>query len=49
MREAVSRGRLLRPVVFFPNALDKISSALLAPRMFSGRSRFRLRLQQLRG
>ena len=32
----------------FPSALGEISSPLLAPRMFSGRSRFRLRLQQLR-
>ena len=32
----------------FPNALGEISSALLAPRMFSGRLRCRLRLQQLR-
>ena len=29
---------------FFPNALGEISSALLAPRMMSGRSRFSLAL-----
>ena len=32
----------------WPNALGEISSALLARRMFSSRSRFRLRLQPLR-
>ena len=47
MREAVSRGRMLRQVVFFPMLWAK-PVPLLAPRRFSGQSRFRLRLQQLR-
>ena len=47
-----ARSYELRPIVATSGvlfkALDEISSALLAPRMFFGRSRFRLRLQQLR-